>query len=111
MESLIEEIISDLTIELQGDAGFSADILRQKVKNAAREVRLHRNYGATSMDETAIASDMQRFYSVIRDVALYDYNQVGIEFQLIHTENGVTRNYEYRNRMLAGVIPFAKVVV
>ena len=110
MESLIEEIIDDLTVELSGDAGFSAAILEQKVRNAAREVKLHRNYGATSMDETAIASDMQRFYSTIRAVALYDYNQVGIEYQEIHTENGVTRNYIERNKLFAGVVPFAGVI-
>ena len=111
LENLIEEIIDDLTVELSGEAGFSAKILEQKVRNATREVMLHRNYGATSMDDTAIAADMQRFYSIIRNVALFDYNMVGAEFQEIHTENGVTRNYPDRDRLFLGVVPFAKVVV
>ena len=110
LENLIEEIIDDLTVELSGEAGFSAKILEQKVRNATREVMLHRNYRAT-MDDTAIAADMQKYYSIIRNVALFDYNMTGAEFQEIHTENGVTRNYPDRDRLFLGVIPFAKVVV
>ena len=108
MDELINAIIDDLTVELQRtDPMFDADVLEVKVKYAARDVKQTRRYPANYTD-AMIASDMNQFYSQIRNVALYDYNQVGIEFQSNHTEADTQRTYVDRNKLFGGVIPFTR---
>ena len=109
-QELIEEVVADLTIELNSDADFSENILRVKVKAAIREFKNRRNYIATSMDETAIGEDMEQFYSTILDVSRYDYNQRGVEGQLAHSDNGVSRTWQERNKLWMNVHPFLKVM-
>lgn len=106
LAELQSEIVDDLTIELHNEPTFNADLLAAKVKAAVMEVKRRRNYGARSYSDAQIASDMEQFYSNIRNVALFDYNQVGDEFQTGHTENGVTRQYMSREALFIGVAPF-----
>ena len=55
-----------------------------------------------------IDEDMAQFYSTIRDVALYDYNTVGAEFQTSHNENSVSRAWVDRDKLFNRVIPLAR---
>jgi len=105
-----QEIIDELTIELQDEPDFKANVLANKVKNAIREVKLTRNYGATNYDNSQIESDLEKFYSCILNLARYDYNQLGAEGQTTHTENGISRNYVKRESILANVTPFVDVL-
>jgi len=108
MEELIASIIEDLTIELSvTDANFNSDLLMAKVKSATREVKDVRKY-PSSYTPTMISEDMEQFYSTIRDVALYDYNTVGAEFQTSHTENSVSRAWVDRDKLFNRVIPLAR---
>ena len=105
--SLQDEIIADLTTELKNEQTFDLSKLKQKVINAIREVKKARKYPATYEDET-IDKDLAEYYSNIRNIALYDYNQIGIEFQTSSSENGVSRNYMEREKLFSGIIPLAK---
>lgn len=107
---LQEEIIAELTMELSGDATFNAEFLKAKVINAIREVKLRRNYTATSYNDEQITKDLYNYYSVIKNVALYDYNQRGVEGQSAHNENGTNRTWISRDRLFNGVIAFCKVL-
>ena len=107
---LREEIVAELTVELQEDSAFNAAILESKVKNAIREVKMKRNYTATSYSEEQIAEDLYNYYSVIKNVALYDYNQSGTEGQTSHSENGTSRTWGNRDDLFKGVHAFVKVL-
>lgn len=105
-----DEVMQDLTTELQDEPNFSNEILAVKVKNAIRDVKLRRNYSATSYDEEQIASDLYNFYSVIVDLARYDYNKIGSEGESSHSENGVSRAYVSRDSILGNVYAFVNVL-
>lgn len=107
---LEQEIIAELTIELQGEPTFNVDILAVKVRNAIRELKMKRNYAATSFSETDIEKDLYNYYSAIVNVARYDYNQLGAEGEQSHSENSVSRSWVDRDDLFRGVHAFVKVL-
>lgn len=109
MESLESEIFKDLSSELTIENNeASQKQLMAKVKNAIREVKKHRNY-PDSYTEDVIAKDLEKYYSNIHDLALYDYNQIGAEGQTGHSENGTSRNWKSRSDCLLGVVSMCKL--
>lgn len=106
--TLQDEIIADLTLELGAEPTFNADALRQKVINAIREVKKARKYPSYYTEEQ-IARDLYDFYSNVRNIALYDYNKIGGEFEQSHNENSVNRSFVDRNSLFGGVIPLCKL--
>ena len=68
---MIENIIEELTTELQNEVDFNVDILRLKVQNAYREVKQARNYPSSYTDSMKEA-DMENFYTNVKALALYD---------------------------------------
>lgn len=106
-DSIIEEVTGDLAIELQDDATFNRNILACKVKNAVNEIIRRRNIAgsklATDADKEA---DIRQFIVNIHNVALYDYNQIGIEGQTSSTEASTTRTYVNRESLFFGVFPY-----
>ena len=107
---LEQEIIAELTIELQGEPTFNAEILAIKVRNAIRELKMKRNYVATSYTDNQIEKDLYNYYSVIKSVALYDYNQIGAEGESSHSENGTSRSYIDRDDLFRSVHAFVSVL-
>lgn len=105
MELLLDEILEDLMNELDLLEDSDIAILTSKIKNAYREVKRARNYPA-SYTETAIAKDMENFYPNILELALYDFNQVGVEGQVSHNENSTSRTWKSRRECLDGVYAF-----
>ena len=106
-ESLAVEISAELSAELSKEAGFDALTLASKVKNAIREVVRARRY-PSSYSEEQIEKDLSNYFSNIRNIALYDYNMIGAEFQQSHNENGTSRSYTKRQELFSGIIPLAK---
>ena len=103
-----QELIDDLTAELQiTDKLFNASLLEIKVRNAIKEVKRVRNY-PSHYTEQMIDDDMKRFYSQIRNIALYDYEQVGAENETSHSENNIGRVFVDRDKLFAGVLSLAK---
>lgn len=103
-----EELIADLTAELSVvDEKFNPSLLTVKIKNALREVKKARRY-PNYYTEEQIAKDMYNFYTNVREIALNDYNKVGIDTENSHSENGVSATFMERNKLFAGVIPLAR---
>lgn len=110
-DDLQQEIVEELTAELEiTDKNFNVALLIPKVKNAIREVRMKRNYSATSYSEKKIADDLLNYYSVIKDLALYDYSHIGGYFENSHSENSTSRNWISRDEILQGVHAFVKII-
>lgn len=104
---LQEELISDLTLELSGEPTFNASALRQKVINAIREVKQARKYPDYYSDEQ-IQKDIYGYYSIIRKLALFDYNTIGAEFEKSHSENSTNRTWVDRESIFSGVLPLPR---
>lgn len=107
---LRDDIINDLTVELGSEPTFDADILAVKVDNAIREVKRRRNYKASNMSNEEIEEDLENYYTNIHNVALFDYNQIGDEFQSAMTENGTRREYVDREKLFVGVAAFQQAM-
>lgn len=101
-------IIAELTLELNKETDFDADMLGYKVQNAYREVKTVRNYPKT-YPQSVIDDDMEAHYSYIKAIALYDYTKIGAEGQENYSADGETIKYVDRNKLFAGVLPLARV--
>ena len=108
LEEMKSELITDLEEELNNEDNFNRVLLEKKVTSAIKEVRSARRYPKT-YDVEQIADDMERFYSHIRSIALYDYNQSGVEGQTSSNENGISRVYVDRNSLFRGIVPISRV--
>lgn len=106
-ESIKNKILESLESELSNDTGFNSSILEEKVNNALQEVIDVRKYPVNYTDDMK-ESDLSRFYSKIRNIALYDYNMAGAEFQQTHSENGISRTFVAREKLFSGIIPIAR---
>lgn len=106
---MLEDIIEELKTELQETEGdkFNENLLRSKVNGAYRAVKTVRNY-PRSYTDAEIERDMERFFSQVRDIALYDYNQVGAEGQTQYSQDGVSVHYVDRDKLFYGVLPIAR---
>lgn len=105
-ESIRKEIYCDLISELDLDDFSSKRQLEIKVKGAIREVASRRNY-PSHFSESEIEKDLERLYANIKNLALYDYNQIGVEGQTTHSENGESRAWKDREECLKGVFAWA----
>ncbi len=103
METLMNEILEDLIAELNLSKEQDKKILSSKIKNATREIRRDRSYPVRYTEEM-IATDLGNYYSNIRELALYDFNQVGAEGQTSHSENNISRSWKDRSECKAGIV-------
>lgn len=112
LEELMDEIYDELEEELEEDeegGSFNETLLMSKVKSATREVLFIRRY-PSSYTKEMIVEDMQNYHAVIHNVALYDYNTIGMEFETEHFEKNTTRNFSKRSSMFYGVLPITKIL-
>ena len=100
-------IVAELTIELQNETDFDADLLEVKVASAIRECKTIRNY-PDSYSDSRIEKDVVKFYSQIKEVAMYDYVKIGAEGQESYVADGESIYYEDRNKLWYGVRPIAR---
>ena len=105
---MIEDIIEELTTELRETEGarFNENLLRSKVKGAYRAVQTARRY-PKSYTEAMVERDMEDYYSQVREIAMYDYNQLGAEGQTQYSQDGVSVHYVDRDKLFYGVLPIA----
>ncbi len=108
-EELIQEIVNDLTIELRNEENFDSVLLDSKVRSAVREVKTARKY-PLGYSESAISSDLERYYSQIKSIALYDYSKAGAEGQANYSADGENISYEERDALFKGVAPLCIVM-
>lgn len=109
MEELIDSVVSDLSIEIGITSSDEREIalLTSKVRSATREIMGLRNY-PLSFTEEQIVSDLENHYFNIRKLSLYDYNQIGVEGQSAHSENGTNRTWSSRYECLNGVFAYCR---
>lgn len=106
--SLQDELIADLSVELSNQPTFSTSVITQKVINAIKEVKKARRYPAYYTDEQ-INADLHEYYANIRNIALYDFAQIGAPFQSSHNENSTNRSWTDRNKLFSGILPIARI--
>lgn len=106
MKDIQNEVYEDLVVELQLVSEVDKRQLFVKVKNAFREVKNRRSY-PSHFSEVDIQKDLEKLYSNIHDLALYDYNQIGVEGQISHSDNTNTRTWKDREECLKGVFAWA----
>ena len=107
---MTEEIVADLYDKLNKDIPDLTDaIIEREVKNVIRELKMKRNYAATSMSDKEIEADVENYYSVIRNIAEVRCAKLGAEGEQSHTENGVTRMYVSEDILWKGVHAFVRV--
>lgn len=110
MEELLKELQKDLETELVSEIHTDSDraLLSSKIKGAYMAVRRKRNYQVHHA-QAFIDSDMYTMYDIIRELAMYDYNQIGAEGQSSDSDNGHSRTWIPRSGILIQVIPFVTV--
>lgn len=104
--------LEQLKIRLrQSDVSFGQEdvFLEQLISQAEQDVRLYRNY-PNNYTEEMIEKDMKKFDSIIVNLALYDLNQEGGEFQISSSENGTSRSWIDRDKILGKVTPFVQIL-
>lgn len=106
---MIGEIIEELKTELSETEGekFSSTLLTSKVKGAYRDVKTARRYPA-GYTEAMIEADMENYFSQVKDIARFDYNQIGAEGQTSYSQDGVSVHYVERDKLFYGVLPIAR---
>lgn len=103
MEDFINELIADLTAELtETDNNFNEVALKSKVNNAVRDVIMARHYPDYYSEEKKVL-DLNRYYSTIRRIALYDYNSIGVENVEQYSVNETTYTPVERNKLFSGI--------
>ena len=108
-DTLENAIFDSLETELEADEAFDEKILRQKIRSVIFEVKQIRGYARTNYTDEMIAEDVGQFAAQIRNIVLYDYNQVGVEGQQSSSENNTYRMYFDRTKLFAGICPLARV--
>lgn len=111
MEELLKELQTDLEEELVSELHNDSDkaLLSSKIKGAYRTVKRKRNYQEHHTQEF-IDSDMLSMYDLVKELAMYDYNQIGAEGQSSDSDNGHSRAWIPRADILVQVIPFVSVI-
>lgn len=104
-----QEVIAELTVEMQGEPTFNADILAIKVRNVIRELKMKRGYADSGYTDSEIEKDLYKYYSIIVNASRYDYNQLGAENEQSHSEGSISRSWVDRNDLFKGVYAIAKV--
>ena len=108
--ALLNSIAEELNTELSSQTMYSAEIVALKVKDAYRKVRARRCYENTSKKEEDIISDLyNRYFQDIKDVALFNFSQMGAPFQTSHNENSVVRAWRTEDNILGNIDAFIKV--
>lgn len=109
VDKLADELIDDVKVLLTDDEGEpNESVLKLKLKNAIREVIKARGY-LDNHDEEFIENDLQNYIANIIDLTMYDYNQIGVEGEQSHNENGTSRSWKNRNDCLSGICKYVKL--
>jgi len=110
ISNLQTEITTLLATEMKNDPNFNIDLLNVKVGLAIRDVMGKREYGNSHYTDAKILEELStRYFTIITNLARYDYNQAGAEGQKNHSENSVSRTWYDRNRFLSDVHAFVKI--
>jgi len=83
------ELLARLKVRLGISDNSKDELLTEHLQSAIDVVNELRNYTST---DTAIVETQYR--SIVLDLAVSTYNKIGAEGEIVHSENGVDREYE-----------------
>lgn len=107
--ALADELLADLGAELAlTDPDYNSAILSTKINIAIKKVTNARNY-PSSYSAEKIQADLERYYTQIRDIALYMYNNVGVDFDKSYTSNKMTREVVDESDLYRGINKIARI--
>lgn len=107
--ALYDDLFADLGAELEAtDPDYNSAILSTKINIAIKKVTNARNYPETYSAEK-IQADLERYYTQIRDIALYMYNNVGVDFDESYTSNKMSRTIISESELYRGIPKIARV--
>lgn len=84
-------------------------ILEQLISQATQDVIKCRNYPKNYSEEKK-TNDLKEYEGVIVNLVVYDYNKEGGEFQTSSSENGTSRNWIAREKLMADVTPLVELL-
>ena len=94
--ALADEILADLGSELEAtDPDYNSAILSTKINIAIKKVTNARNY--------------PEHYTQIRDIALYMYNNIGVDFDESYTSNKMSRTVISESELYRGINKIARI--
>ena len=82
--------------------------IEQLIEQSRQEIISLRNY-PSSYTQEQIDNDVAKYENIIVNLTVYDYSQAGEAYMASYSENGISRNWVERNKLLTGVIPLVKV--
>lgn len=103
LNSILESLKITLGVTEQSDIAILTEILN----DAIAEIIEARHY-PSDMSASSIERDMLKYISNVKKLTKYDYNQVGVEYQDSHSENGVSRSYSDRRKCFDGVTAYCR---
>ncbi len=83
--------------------------IQQLIKQVENEIKKRRNYPSNYTEEQ-IAADMADYEDVIVNLVVYDHSQAGEAYMDKYSENGVSREWVERNKLMSDVIPLVKIL-
>ena len=78
------------------------------ISNALESIRQVRHY-PDDWDEDKIKDDLKNYRNTVINLVIYDYNKEGMDYENSHTESGVSRQFQSRQRLMADVMPFVHI--
>lgn len=104
-QETFNEILSSLEVTLGVTEEADITILTEILKDAISEIKEARKY-PSGMDASKIEEDLHKYISNIKKLTKYDYNQIGVEYQESHNENGISRQYMERRKCFDGIVAY-----
>lgn len=84
-------------------------LIEQLIEQATSDIKAARHYPADYTDDR-IEADIAGFQKTIVNLAVYDYSQAGEAYMNSYSENGISRSWVEREKLLATVRPIAVIV-
>lgn len=84
-------------------------LLEQLISQITTEIQEKRMYPDNYTEED-IYKDMKRFEGDIVNLAVYDYSQAGESYMESYSENGISRQWEDRDKLFYKVKPIARIL-
>lgn len=105
-ETTLINIINSLKLRMGITEEHDVAILTEILNDVISEVKARRRYPST-MSAERINADLSNYIWLIKEVVSGDYDKLGASSQDSHSENGISRNFTDRSKLLDGIIPFA----
>ena len=83
--------------------------LQNLIDKAKSEVINYRRYPSDWSDEQIEADINDNYSHSVVDLVLYDYYTKGADYETSHNENGVSRSFINRDKILGKIIPFCNI--